>query len=310
VLGYHEKILGIVHGVMPAIGAAAVYRRFKSGTEGAYLAAKVLGENAAEMTAVLSSAPGPLQLLPTQEYGNGWLKIKDGDQVQSLPKNRDPYGEIYTARGKWWSMCEDQLMNPLNNEIDAKKRQPQVDADWLKFRKMIENVIKPFHEGIAGKYHLTTHAFFGNNEKTKAYGAVTWTGKALGLLDTTVYRNRPLDTVGARQLRPDELQLGPGYQELGTLRTVEATYTDKGWFPKTRRTYYISAPEEDGDGTVPHRSGVVTKTYCRSFLQVKVGHEPAYNLDKGVDNLRACRFALRAIVFIAQAVTQTSLKYD
>ena len=76
---YRDKILGVVHGVMPAIGAAAVYRRFKAGTEdptGWYnvkgaIAASALGNDAAEMTAVLSSAPGPLQLLPTPEYGNG-----------------------------------------------------------------------------------------------------------------------------------------------------------------------------------------------------------------------------------------------
>jgi uncharacterized protein involved in type VI secretion and phage assembly len=33
VLNRRDDIFGIVHGVMPAIGAAAVYRRFKSGTE-------------------------------------------------------------------------------------------------------------------------------------------------------------------------------------------------------------------------------------------------------------------------------------
>lgn len=31
-----DDAVAIVHGVMPAIGAAAVYRRFKAGTEGAY----------------------------------------------------------------------------------------------------------------------------------------------------------------------------------------------------------------------------------------------------------------------------------
>jgi pimeloyl-ACP methyl ester carboxylesterase len=87
VLGYRDKILGVVHGVMPAIGAAAVYRRFKSGTEnpgGSFkqwaagkAASEILGGDAAEMTAVLSSAPGPLQLLPTPEYGDGWLQIEE-----------------------------------------------------------------------------------------------------------------------------------------------------------------------------------------------------------------------------------------
>ncbi|MFZ5583896.1 MAG: hypothetical protein ACOZCK_14675 [Pseudomonadota bacterium] len=39
-------------------------------------------------------------------------------------------------------------------------------------------------------------------------------------------------------------------------------------------------------------------------------HEPAYRHGEGADNLRACRFTLRAIVKIAQAAQQTSLRYD
>uniref|UniRef100_UPI0035BF3751 esterase/lipase family protein n=1 Tax=Caldimonas manganoxidans TaxID=196015 RepID=UPI0035BF3751 len=41
VLGYRDKIYGIVHGVMPATGAAAVYRRMKAGTEGPWGVAQV-----------------------------------------------------------------------------------------------------------------------------------------------------------------------------------------------------------------------------------------------------------------------------
>jgi hypothetical protein len=99
VLGMGPKIFGIVHGVMPAIGAPAVYRRMKAGTElgdqGRAMSDKpmseALGDNAAEMTAVLSGAPGPLQLLPTPEYGNGWLCVKDRGVEQRMPKNGDPY---------------------------------------------------------------------------------------------------------------------------------------------------------------------------------------------------------------------------
>ncbi|BEV17673.1 hypothetical protein HBDW_44610 [Herbaspirillum sp. DW155] len=144
VLGMSDKILGIVHGVMPAIGAAAVYRRFKSGTEGGWLAAKVLGEDAAEMTAVLSSAPGPLQLLPTPEYGNGWLRIDDGSSVVSLPRNNDPYNEIYTVRGRWWSMCEDHLITPRTPMSQA-RQQREIDADWAGFSALIQGKVREFH---------------------------------------------------------------------------------------------------------------------------------------------------------------------
>ncbi|MGL1409641.1 hypothetical protein ACSTIX_24320, partial [Vibrio parahaemolyticus] len=61
-----ERILGVVHGVMPALGAPATYKRIRAGFEGA--GQVVLGRNAAECTAVMANAPGPLELLPTAQY--------------------------------------------------------------------------------------------------------------------------------------------------------------------------------------------------------------------------------------------------
>ena len=307
---YRHKILGIVHGVMPAIGAAAVYRRFKSGTEGDYIPSEVLGNDAAEMTAVLSSAPGPLQLLPTPEYGNGWLKIRDGSKEISLPVNGDPYTEIYAVRGKWWSMCDEQLINPLNTARDPQKRQAKLAADWEAFADLVSAGVKSFHKKIAGQYHPSTHAFFGSHTDNRSYGNVVWSS-ARGTVDATLFRDRPMDSLNARQLTQDELRTQKRETpEIKQARTVQATYTDGGWFPHTQRTYLISEPDEPGDGTVPHRSGIAPKERCKSFLQVNVGHEPAFNVTKGADNLRACRFTLRAIVNIAQELQKTSLKYD
>ncbi|MBW9336870.1 alpha/beta hydrolase, partial [Herbaspirillum sp. RU 5E] len=44
--GMAERILGVVHGVMPAIGAPATYKRMRAGFEGA--AQVILGRNAAD----------------------------------------------------------------------------------------------------------------------------------------------------------------------------------------------------------------------------------------------------------------------
>lgn len=103
-LGGETKVLGVVHGVMPALGAAATYRRMKAGTEypegslEGWAASQVLGGDAEAMTAVLSQAPGPMQLLPGRDYGMRWLKIMDGEDVHFYPKE-EPYGEIYLQRG-------------------------------------------------------------------------------------------------------------------------------------------------------------------------------------------------------------------
>ena len=305
VLGRNKDIFGIVHGVMPAIGAAAVYRRFKAGTEDSTawynaagaVTASVLGNDAAEMTAVLSSAPGPLQLLPTAEYGNGWLKIKDGAKEYSLPQQGDPYGEIYTVRGKWWSMCEEHLMNPLNTENDPNRRKVKTDSDWAAFNKLIYKKVASFHDQIKGKYHPNTHAFFGSSDAHLSYGTVTWKGDG----GSWLRGNREADVSNARAL--DE-------HEINESRTVAASLKGQGWLKAEHQTYTISKPDEVGDGTVPHRSGIAPRAHCTSLLQVNVEHEPAYRHGEGADNLRACRFTLRAIVKISQAVQQTSLRYD
>jgi hypothetical protein len=297
VLGMSEKILGIVHGVMPAIGAAAVYRRFKAGTEGDKVPAMVLGSNAAEMTAVLSSAPGPLQLLPTPEYGNHWLRIREGKNCKTFPTKSDPYGEIYTVRDKWWSMCDQLLINPLHDKRDSKYEQ-RVDGEWQSFVLTIFKKVKPFHSAIQGKYHSNTYAFFGSHPDHKAYGTVSWDGRDDTSGDFFIGRERNVDMLNARLLHSDELKTG---------RNVASPLEGNGWKKSQRQFFSISEPEEDGDGTVPHRSGVSPGNHAsvQSLLKVSVGHEPAFK-----DSLLARRFTLRAIVKIAQEVAKTSLTYE
>ena len=91
---------------------------------------------------------------------------------------------------------------------------------------------------------------------------------------------------------------------------MAAPLSGSGWAKAEHQSYRISEPDEDGDGTVPRRSGLAPKGHVKSFLQVSVGHEPAYRASVGADNLRACRFTVRAIVKLAQQVQSTSLKYE
>ena len=317
VAGRRDDILGIVHGVMPAIGAAAVYRRFKAGTETPKMSwlhprdkikggvtASILGNDGGEMTAVLSSAPGALQLLPTPEYGNGWLKIRDGATTYALPRNGDPYGEIYTVRGTWWSMCEDFRIDP------RRKAHANRDADWAGYTKLIEKV-EIFHLGIKDKYHPHTHAFYGSHPDHRAYGTVAWVNSQ-PMPDPQM---RPPPAFGTPK-SPSETRdvlagtgLGAGSRETGTTRTATVPVTGS-WRKIETQSYEISTPDEPGDGTVPHRSGVALKPYCQSLLRVNVEHEPAYKHADGLDNERACRFTLRAIVKIAQRVKETALRYE
>ncbi|WP_229415759.1 esterase/lipase family protein [Pseudoduganella armeniaca] len=116
-----DSIAGIVHGVMPAVGAPAGYKRMRAGFEDPGLVrnfkgsvgAKVAGNFGDEVTAVLANSRGVLELLPSDAYGNGWLRIvHKGIELDSWPKAGDPYTEIYKTEDKWYSLLRKEWINP------------------------------------------------------------------------------------------------------------------------------------------------------------------------------------------------------
>ena len=121
---------------------------------------------------------------------------------------------------------------------------------------------------------------FGN-QANRAYGTVTWRGK------------RPLDVKNARPLNRDEIEVK---------RTVATPLGGEGWKKGIHQTYYtISKPEEDGDGTVPKRSGSAVKNHTKAYFELlRVGHEPAYKNQ----NAHAQRAALYGIIKIAQRIKE------
>jgi len=69
-----NKILGIVHGVMPALGAPVCYRRIACGTEAdGYVGGKfadIAGRKEDDTTPVMATSPGPLELCQTTDIRN------------------------------------------------------------------------------------------------------------------------------------------------------------------------------------------------------------------------------------------------
>lgn len=295
VLGGRDKVLGVVHGVMPATGAAAVYRRMKAGTEGpstgptgiaaelkGLAASLALGPDAATMTAVLGNAPGPLQLLPSREYGMEWLRIRDGERLVTLPKS-DPYSEIYTVRGAWWGLCDDQLLNPLD---PAKQT---IERDWITFADVISNDVQPFHDAISRKYHANTYAFYGEDEAHKAYGNVAWVQQVPALMRGGV---PPMADLLALRGADDPASIG---------KSIKCMHDGKTTFS----TFVLREADEHGDGTVPVRSGYAPASrvhFCVPFPGIE--HESAF----GPESTR--RFTLGAITRIVQSVNGTSLAYE
>jgi pimeloyl-ACP methyl ester carboxylesterase len=193
--GMADKILGIVHGVMPAIGAPATYKRIRAGFEG--VSQVILGRNAAECTAVMANAPGPLELLPTAQYRTRtqsgerhWLRashtVKDGaghvEEVDTLLGERDPYEEIYLDNSdNWWKLVREELIDPAGREERERARRAGKElveenpgeSDFKRFRTNMD-VARSLHTLIANKYHPSTYAYYGADPKHPAWNEVHW----------------------------------------------------------------------------------------------------------------------------------------
>lgn len=293
-LGGETKVLGVIHGVMPALGAAATYRRMKAGTEypegslEGWATSQVLGGDAEAMTAVLSQAPGPMQLLPGLDYGMRWMKIIDGKDVHFYPKE-EPYGEIYLQRDKWWGLCEEQFINPGNKSANM-----GYDKEWFSYTKIIQGDIRPFIEGLSGKYHSNTYAFYSAEPSFLSYGEIVWQSNTPVIEQ---WMNH------GRSRRPEEGR-ALDKTENSTSRSASTPLDGKGWAQGIYQTWKLLPPKEAGDGTVPERSGRIAEHYLQARYPVSVQHEPAYQ------NTLAQQFTLRALVKIIQNVKQTTLAYS
>lgn len=261
VSGGNADLLGIVHGVMPTTGAAVFYRRMKSGTESqafspsSWATSQVLGASSREMTAVLAQAPGPLQLVPTPEYGNGWLRIeKPGEPALTLPTSNDPYTDIYLERDHWWGMMDEALAMPELG-LGAPERQGKLNEAWEAYSRIVNLSVKTFHSGLSEQFHANTYLFYSDSDAHPSYGAVTWHGREASYGSDTLMSARMMDQYGERRM---------------------ITERDSRGRPRIYQ-YTISDADEPGDGTVPVRSGSAGVAQARESLAVATEHEPAYN---------------------------------
>lgn len=280
-----KNILGIVHGVMPDRGAPMAYKRMKAGE--AVPVGLVIGSSGAEMTPVLAQSPGPLQLLPGYGYGMGWFHIEG--LKQPLPQT-NPYTEIYTRRSVWWGLCEERLINPENKDMDK----IQLEKDWQSYVDNIDNKVRKFIEGLNGRYHEHTYAFYGNDGKNyPSYAELHWKDVS-GKHTPEAYRSL-VSEQGEIFYPADKFNQTIRY---ATLETPDQGYVS--------RKYELLPPVDDGDGTVPVRAAVINSAKLKAQLGVGVDHEGAYKSDNTMD---ARWFTLRSIIRIAQQVKNTGLAY-
>lgn len=166
--GLSAEVLGIVHGVMPATGAPAAYKRMRCGFEeafgGLHPAPKILGNFGSEVTAVLANSQGGLELLPSKAYGNGWLVIaQNGKEFLKLPKQGNPYTEIYKLRGTWFGLLREEWINPAGRP----------GRGFEKTCELLQGA-EEFHDLISGSYHPLSYAHYGADPKRPSWERVIW----------------------------------------------------------------------------------------------------------------------------------------
>lgn len=257
-----NEVLGIVHGVMPAIGAGATYKRMRCGFEDSMFdpAPKVLGNFGDEVTAVLGNAPGGLELLPSQAYGNDWLQITHNEEtLKSLPKNGDPYEEIYKLRNAWYGLLREDWINPA---------QRTRDSNFNRTCQMLD-AAKAFHNAINNTYHDQSYAHYGADSARPAWHRVSWSiAGTANVVDVDAFR-----------LVTDSRQ--------GDLRVIDLRHPSP---PNTLGPQFATTmtPAGDpGDQTVPMHSAehqLKSGKFKGIFRQAGYEHQASYKDDAALSS--------------------------
>jgi hypothetical protein len=262
---FEEKVLGVVYGEQPAIGAAAAYYRMLGGWEPAdnvkgKAAAWALGDEGPEVTVMLANGPGGMELLPFKEYGNGWLQIKDaeGKVLRSLPEKGDPYEEIYTKTSDevWWGLLRPKWINPAKLKED--------EAGLKATRKLLKEKVRPLHEAIASYYHPVSYAHYGVDPQRLSFQTVAWE------VGAPIYQppGRRSDRISRMQPNAEQVDRFPVVTDKGDKKIVlgDTTLDEKehqrlsntGAFqpglPRTSLLARLLPPVDPGDQTVPVHS--------------------------------------------------------
>ncbi|WP_455816395.1 lipase family alpha/beta hydrolase [Pseudomonas cerasi] len=272
IAGVQDKILGIVHGVIPDLGSPAAYRRMKVGAKQEGMAGAVLGNTAQELMPVLARAPAPLQLLPSAKYLGGapWLTVEGGSEDGSdtkLPTTRDPYREIYRNKTLWYRLYEADIID---------KDAAVIKSNWAEYSDLIRKVVKPFIEDLDNTYHPNTYAFYGH--KTGSDGTLIW---------------KKTSRTFPKNMHESDRKLPNNYREIP--------------LPFHRsQLYHVVSSNTPGDGTVPVESlsTIRYSSSIKSVLATDVDHQGAYNVNslEDIRNRPALQFTLRAIVKMVQEV--------
>ncbi len=289
--GMAAKIAGIVHGVMPAVGAAVAYRRCKVGMGDEDAAAGlVIGSNGQEVTAVFAQAPGALQLLPSKGYAAQWLRVAQDSQPELTRPAADPYEEIYRRKDVWWGLVREEWLKPTGG----------APIGWTTFLMNVDKA-EAFHDALVSTYHDNSYVIYADDPKQGSFEKVTWK-LAKGLRPD----DKPPPTPAAvTQLSPTQVR-HDGSATMYVGGQTEVVVSPLGDGASVYETSYwelhCEAQDGSGDGTVPASSGKAPRLkgggkVRQQFAMKGFGHEPAY---KNAAVQRATLYAITRIAATAK----------
>ncbi|WP_323141465.1 esterase/lipase family protein [Massilia phyllosphaerae] len=267
-----DSVLGIVHGVMPALGAPVCYRRIACGTEKwspsnssvdnekAQCVAEILGEVPASTMAVMATSPGALQLLPNHLYPKPWLHVHMVSRVNNKDVGRDvvhlpvgnPY-DMYRDMDSWYRLVDPQLVDP------ADKYRRDVNKIKHAVRTAIDSAERFHRDTLGSYYHPNTYVFYGADQAQMSFGAVRWVARDPG-------KGAVFTEANVRDAART------GYAASGGRRVRVEGRTDLHFVPARQ--------DVAGDGTVPYQSGAAPGENARQVFDIRgFDHQGAFNHD-------------------------------
>lgn len=249
-----DKILGVVHGVMPALGTPLAYRRLACGTEcdnpsnapvDNYKAGKfadIAGRRPEDTTPVLSIAPGALELLPNQLHPRPWLHVRvdrnpahgerreaSGDCLH-LPNESQPNPyDLYRDMTSWYRLINPGLANPANLYRNLAGGVVKSIRDAIK-------AAETFHYWLGDYYHPATFAYYGADKAHPAYGQIRWVAH-----ESSAPARTPVTAANIKAAK---------YIAHGSDGARKVAIEDKMVL-----TFSVEQQESAGDDTVSHQSG-------------------------------------------------------
>jgi len=261
-----DKVLGVIHGVMPAIGTPLAYRRIACGVEdmspsnswlenkAAGFFSDIAGRTSAESMPVMGVAPGVLELLPNHRYPGKWLLAstranQQYEDVLQLPQG-DPYA-MYRDFEPWYRLLDPALCDP------AKRYVREEGGIEKKITKAI-NQAERFHKQVIDEYyHPNTYAYYGEDAKHLSHGVVRW------------------------QIRRKREGLSEAQLKSGRLDSSTNTGGRNVWVDGFEGHWYFEPAQQEakGDGTVSPESGAAPKGkpgVKRVFKTTGYEHQDSY----------------------------------